>query len=315
MKNIIKSYHQILRDLASRFIPKSKIQNLSSTSSKGFSTIELLVTLFIAAAFLVSGYQLYSVIIKDGGETRQQAIASNKAYEYLQKYKAHTTLIKSTCEPHTVTNAADGENMAPTIPGLSNTELEITISCPGAQNTFEAKYYASIDATGTPYDIKRESVINHKWEDKSPIDGWLKNNFSVTWEGLFTVPETAEYKLRVNNDDGVTITITDNDTESIILSDTNNYSLGSTREINAITLESIKTYKIFIKYNESIGNATMTLELKKAIDSNESYRFFTPNTGTTTNLTPSLSKVSVTLKYGTGNPKKQVVQATYVNKN
>ena len=41
--------------------------------NQGFTTIELLVTLFIAAAFLASGYQLYSVILQDGGDARAQA--------------------------------------------------------------------------------------------------------------------------------------------------------------------------------------------------------------------------------------------------
>jgi len=34
----------------------------------GFSAVELLITLFVAAAFLVAGYSLYNVVIKDGGE-------------------------------------------------------------------------------------------------------------------------------------------------------------------------------------------------------------------------------------------------------
>jgi len=52
---------------------------------QGFSAVELLITLFIAATFLVAGFQLYSTIIKDSGSIRLTVRASNVAYNYLQK--------------------------------------------------------------------------------------------------------------------------------------------------------------------------------------------------------------------------------------
>lgn len=88
----------------------------------GFTTVELLVTLFVAAAFLISGYQLYGLIINDSGEARAQARASNKASEYLQRYKESATDI---CSPQTPEN-----NTAITVPGLSNATVSVAITCP-----------------------------------------------------------------------------------------------------------------------------------------------------------------------------------------
>lgn len=56
------------------------------TEQSGFSAVELMISLFIAVAFIASGYQLYSVIVKDGATARYRAQASNIAYTNLRKY-------------------------------------------------------------------------------------------------------------------------------------------------------------------------------------------------------------------------------------
>jgi prepilin-type N-terminal cleavage/methylation domain-containing protein len=61
------------------------------SSQAGFSAVELLITLFIAAAFVATGYQLYSVIIQDGEAAREQAKASNIAYDNLRRYSPQAT--------------------------------------------------------------------------------------------------------------------------------------------------------------------------------------------------------------------------------
>lgn len=90
--------------------------------SNGFSAVELLITLFIAAAFLISGFQLYAVIIKDGGEARMQSSASNVATDYLQRYKSSATNPCTTQSPLT-------DSSIP-IPGLSSVTVSVAITCP-----------------------------------------------------------------------------------------------------------------------------------------------------------------------------------------
>ena len=99
-----------------------KIINIQS----GFSAVELLITLFIAAAFLISGYQLYAVVIKDGGEARMQSRAGNVANEYLSQYSLNAT---NPCSVNPGVLPQPNEAVT-NITGLSNVKRTISISCP-----------------------------------------------------------------------------------------------------------------------------------------------------------------------------------------
>ena len=94
------------------------------SNQSGFSAVELLITLFIAVAFLATGHQLYTSIISDSGATRQQAKASNVAYDYLRRY---TGSITSPCSDSTPLN---NTTVSPVPDGLSNVKVTVTISCP-----------------------------------------------------------------------------------------------------------------------------------------------------------------------------------------
>jgi prepilin-type N-terminal cleavage/methylation domain-containing protein len=93
----------------------------SRTAQSGFSAIELLITLFVAAAFLATGYQLYYAIIDSGGKARTQAVASSIAYDRLRLYTAQAT---TNCTTKT---------FSPTIPsgsGLGSATITANITCP-----------------------------------------------------------------------------------------------------------------------------------------------------------------------------------------
>ena len=91
-------------------------------STAGFTAVELLVTLFVAAAFLLAGYQLFNVVIRDGGNTRVEASASNVAYNYLRLYSDSTT---NPCAPSTPL-----VNSPITVEGTTNATVSISITCP-----------------------------------------------------------------------------------------------------------------------------------------------------------------------------------------
>lgn len=95
---------------------------VKSLYQKGFSAVELLITLFVAAAFLTAGYQLFSVIIKNGGDVRDESRASNIVYEYLRRYSDSTV---SPCVASTPLN-----NQAISISGLAKPKISVIISCP-----------------------------------------------------------------------------------------------------------------------------------------------------------------------------------------
>jgi Tfp pilus assembly protein PilE len=90
----------------------------------GFTAIELLITLFIATAFIATGYQLYSIIVKNGGQVRMHANASNIAYDNLRRY---ADLVTNPC------TASATPSPTPTIPsnsGLPSASITVTLSCP-----------------------------------------------------------------------------------------------------------------------------------------------------------------------------------------
>lgn len=97
-----------------------------SLSESGFSAAELLITLFIASVFLMSGYQLYSYVTRDSAESAQAARASNIAYQHLSSTAINGTYIKKPCsasgQPSTVTLGASSK--------LSGGSVSTVISCP-----------------------------------------------------------------------------------------------------------------------------------------------------------------------------------------
>jgi prepilin-type N-terminal cleavage/methylation domain-containing protein len=112
-----------------------------TSRQSGFSAVELLITLFIAAAFIATSYQLYSIIIKDGGEARQQAKASNIAYDNLRRYAPQAT---SPCSVFTPTPT-------PTIPtgSLPSATITVSITCPYGTSVSVTKVQVSV-TYGTP---------------------------------------------------------------------------------------------------------------------------------------------------------------------
>lgn len=107
------------------------------TKQSGFSIVELLITLFIAGAFLISGYQLYALVIKDGGDARVQSNAASVANDYLQRYKPSAT---NPCTAQTPLT-----NQSISVTGLSNVTMTVAITCPYTAITAVSKIAATIN--------------------------------------------------------------------------------------------------------------------------------------------------------------------------
>ena len=88
----------------------------------GFTAVELLITLFVAAAFLIASYQLFNLVVKDGGATRSESRAANVAYDYLRQYGASSTTIP--CTTSTPLNSAPI-----TVDGLTSVTISVAITC------------------------------------------------------------------------------------------------------------------------------------------------------------------------------------------
>lgn len=89
---------------------------------RAFTIAELLITLFIAGAFLTAGYQMYSAIVNDSVKSRAEAKATNVAYEYLRRYSA---VAVAPCVASTPLN-----NSSITVPTLNSVTVTVAITCP-----------------------------------------------------------------------------------------------------------------------------------------------------------------------------------------
>ena len=121
----------------------------------GFSAVELLITLFVAAAFIATGYQLYSIIVKNGGEVRAQAKASNIAYDNMRRYASLTA---------TPCVATAAPTPTPTIPagsGLSNATITVTISCPYASALSISKVQVSVKYNTPQQEVVHAIYVNN----------------------------------------------------------------------------------------------------------------------------------------------------------
>lgn len=113
----------------------------------GFTAVELLITLFVAAAFLIAAYQLFNLVIKDGGATRSESRAANVAYDYLRQYAASSTTIP--CTASTPLN-----NASLNVDGLTDVTISIRVTClPDAINSL-SKVEAEIDYNNPQQVIK-----------------------------------------------------------------------------------------------------------------------------------------------------------------
>lgn len=101
----------------------------------GFTIVELLVTLFVAAAFIATGYQLYYVITRDGSGARNQALASNLAYDYIRRY---STSASKPCLETTATPSPPSPSEIP------NPEISVEVTCPYGANTQTSKIAVTV---------------------------------------------------------------------------------------------------------------------------------------------------------------------------
>lgn len=109
---------------------------IDQNKQSGFTAVELLITLFVAAAFLVAGYQLFSVVVRDGGQTRAESRAANIAYDYLRRYSG---AVSNPCSSQTL---VDNESI--NVTGLSNVTVSVTATCLLSELSTVSKIQASI---------------------------------------------------------------------------------------------------------------------------------------------------------------------------
>lgn len=118
----------------------------------GFSAVELLITLFVLAAFLVAGVQLYNVVINDGAASRAEARASNIAYGYLRQY---STSAENPCVASTVLNNEPIE-----VQGLIDVSVTVAVSCPYGTSSDISKVQARVTYNNPSQTVVHATFVN-----------------------------------------------------------------------------------------------------------------------------------------------------------
>ena len=150
----------------------------TTRTQQGFTAVELLITLFVAAAFLVAGYQLFNIVIKDGGDTRAESRASNVAYDYLRRYSNTAT---NPCTP-----TSPLTNQVTDVSDLADVKVSVAVTCPQSDAPSLSKIEAIITYGNPSFTVRYATYV-----DKSK--GATPNN-DIT-DGLI-----ARYLLNGNAD-------------------------------------------------------------------------------------------------------------------
>ncbi len=125
---------------------------MSRRKEEGFTAVELLVTLFVAAAFLIAGYQLFSLVIRDGGQTRSESRAGNIAYDYLRRYTGSAT---NPCTAQTPLT-----NSPVDIPGLVDSRVTVVIECPIDSTPSLSKLTATVSYNNPVQSVTFSTYVN-----------------------------------------------------------------------------------------------------------------------------------------------------------
>ncbi len=96
---------------------------IAQRRDSGFSAVELLITIFIGAVFIFTGYQLYATITQGNQEVSDLNIASNAARSMVQKIVHNKSEYTFTCSEE-VTEQVQFDKYT--------TEGTLTITCPNS---------------------------------------------------------------------------------------------------------------------------------------------------------------------------------------
>ena len=145
---------------------------------------------------------------------------------------------------------------------------EFLLTPAGDKNGLKAQFFNNMELKGEVVHERIDDKVNFTWLDHEPYAGGKKDTFSIKWTGKLTVPETGEYELGVEGDDGYRMFL---DGEEIIESWKSQPLTATTTKLN---LEKGKEYPITIEYFEQWFGAGIRLfwalpndnELQKVLD-------------------------------------------------
>ncbi len=191
-----------------------------SRFQQAFSTVELLVALIIAAALLGSGYQLYTVVLRDSSGAQRRSEASGIAYSLMRESEASTTspcstLTSSLSLPSYSTLPSATANLSITCPygtssAISMVSVTVGYDESGPQQVTRSITYRNNPANSTigngpstTYSVDATQSVTFNW---SPVAGAESYTVSYTKNGSLTTVgdiNATSYKVNTSRNDSV----------------------------------------------------------------------------------------------------------------
>ncbi|AHB41980.1 hypothetical protein RAAC3_TM7C00001G0110 [Candidatus Saccharibacteria bacterium RAAC3_TM7_1] len=129
-------------------------KNLLHHTQQGFTAVELLITLFIAAIFSLAGYMLYAQLNDSGENAKRIATISSLVYDQLSN--AHQYVAASGCTPNTSIPA-----LTPTVTGFKSVQITTTVTCPFPSTTGGAANVSLITVKATYSYRSNTDTLSH----------------------------------------------------------------------------------------------------------------------------------------------------------
>lgn len=112
-----------------------------ASASKGFSAVELLVSLIVAALFLFAGFSLYNSIMKYSVESRNRAKADLIAVEYLRRYESTVPATCAASTPLALQAVPASDNTG----GLNTPRISVAFTCPNSTQPWITEVTARVE--------------------------------------------------------------------------------------------------------------------------------------------------------------------------
>ena len=118
-------------------------------SNQGFTTVELLISLFIAAAFIATAFQLFSVVTKDSNKAQLRATAAGIINTTIQE---RSNNVSATCTPQ-----SDSPTAIPVAQLPQPATVTVSYTCPYGQSSKTTRVTAVV-SYGTPSVVVKGSL-------------------------------------------------------------------------------------------------------------------------------------------------------------
>ena len=125
-----------------------------------------------------------------------------------------------------------------------------------------AEYYDNIDLEGEPVVTRIDEKIDSPWISGEKIPEFDVYDFSIRWTGTLTPPETGDYTLALNGDDGFRLFVDD---ELVIEDWTVHAPVIRSKKIH---LEAGREYAIKVEYFQGRGGAEVAFQWGRPFQDN-----------------------------------------------